>query len=215
MQPDRKNIRIAAAAAGLAAFVLIAYFVITRDVLTFDTVIREYLYSIRTGGLTVILTALTYLGNWETISTLCVVFLVLPQTRFRFGLPLSGAAIIASLVQKILKLSFHRARPDLALHLISQGGYSFPSGHSFTVLIYYGMLLWLCRKYIRNRTAANLITAFFICLITVIGFSRIYLGVHYPTDVLGGWSMGLCLLMILTSCVEYLRRGRDSEGGDI
>lgn len=203
---DKK--RMIPAAAGFCVFVFIAYFVVTLDVLAFDSVICEYLYSIRTDGLTTFLTAVTYLGNWETITTISLIFLIVPYTRLRFGAPAASAAIIASLVQKILKLSFHRARPDLSLHLISQGGYSFPSGHSFSVLIFYGMLIFLSRKYIKTRTAANLITILLVCLIALIGFSRIYLGVHFPTDVLGGWSLGLCLLMILISSVEFLRNKR-------
>lgn len=196
------------AAAGFAVFVFISYFVITRGTLVFDSVICGYIYSLRAPGPTAFFTSVTYLGNWQTISTLCLVFLLLPRTRFRIGIPVSAAAILASLIQKALKISFHRARPDLALHLISQGGYSFPSGHSFSVLIFYGMLIYLCRKHVKNKAAANTVTVILVCLIAAIGFSRIYLGVHFPTDVLGGWSMGLCVLMILISGYEFLRRNR-------
>lgn len=206
---DKK--RVVPAAAGLSVFILIAYFVATRDVLTFDSVLCESVYAMRSAGLTTFFTAVTYLGNWQTVTSVCVVLLILPQTRLGFGIPSSVSAILATLTQKALKLSFQRARPDLSLHLISQGGYSFPSGHSFTVLIFYGMLIWLCRKHIKNRTAVNLITMLLCCLIALIGFSRIYLGVHFPTDVLGGWSLGLCMLMILISCVQYFSQKRSDR----
>jgi undecaprenyl-diphosphatase len=202
---DKK--RAIPAAAGFAVFIFISYFVVTRNTLAFDSVICGYIYSLRSAGLTVFFTTVTYLGNWQTITSLCLLFLLVPQTRFRFGLPVSAAAILASLIQKALKVSFHRARPDLALHLISQGGYSFPSGHSFTVLIFYGMLIYLCRKHMKNRTAANAITVLLVSLIATIGFSRIYLGVHFPTDVLGGWSLGLCVLMVLISGVRRVGLG--------
>ena len=196
------------AAAGFAVFLFISCFVITQNTLVFDSVICGYIYSLRTAGLTAFFTTVTYLGNWQTITSLCLLFLLLPQTRFRIGIPVSAAAVLASLIQKALKISFHRARPDLALHLISQGGYSFPSGHSFTVLIFYGMLIWLCRKHMKSKSAANVVTVLLACLIATIGFSRIYLGVHFPTDVLGGWSMGLCMLMVLISGNEFLRRNK-------
>lgn len=194
------------AIAGFVLFVTISYFVITQDTLVFDTVIREYIYGLRSEGLTFFFTMVTYLGNWNTLTLICCLFLLVPSVRMSFGIPLSAAAILASLIQKALKVSFHRARPDLTLHLINQGGYSFPSGHSFSVLIFYGMIIFLCRQNIKDRKAVNLITFLLSCLIILIGFSRIYLGVHYPTDVLGGWSLGLCVLMILLSGLHVFMR---------
>lgn len=200
--------RAVPAAAGLVIFAAISYFVVTRDVLVFDTAVREYIYGLRSGGLTAFFTAVTYLGNWQTVTLLCCLFLLIPRTRSSFGIPVSAAALIAVGIQKALKVSFHRARPDLELHLISQGGYSFPSGHSFTVLIFYGMVIFLCRRNIQNKRVSNLITILLSCLIFAIGTSRVYLGVHYPTDVLGGWSLGLCILMIMISAVQFFYKDR-------
>ncbi len=209
--------RVILAAAGFVLFIIIALFIATNESLLFDTVICNTLYDFRNEGLTFILTAVTYLGNWQTITLISIAFLAVPRTRSAFGFPLSASAILAVTIQKLLKLWFQRPRPDLSLHLISQGGYSFPSGHSFTILVFYGLLIFLCRQYIQNRTAsnssihhavvngstsktaANWITGLLSLLIFAIGFSRIYLGVHFPTDILGGWSLGLCLLMILIS----------------
>lgn len=193
------------AAAGFSAFIVISYFVMTRDVLTFDTMVREFIYSHRSEGLTVFFRAVTSIGNEETIALICILFLLLPSRRLAWGVPMTAAALTAAGIQHALKVSFHRARPDLALHLIDQGGYSFPSGHSFSVLIFYGMIIYLCRRYMKSRSLANLLTFLLTCLIALIGFSRIYLGVHYPTDVLGGWSAGLCILMIILSSVLFLQ----------
>ena len=201
--------RTVSAIAGFAVFAAISFFVITRDVLVFDTAVREYIYSLRSDGLTAFFRTVTCLGNWQTITLICLLFLLIPRMRISFGIPVSAAAILASLIQKALKVTFHRARPDLALHLISQGGYSFPSGHSFTVLIFYGMIIYLCRSNMKSRAAANLTTALLACLIPLIGFSRIYLGVHFPTDVLGGWSIGLCVLMVMVSAVLFFKRQKN------
>ncbi|HML35905.1 MAG TPA: phosphatase PAP2 family protein [Bacillota bacterium] len=198
--------RALTAAAGFFLFVIISYFVVTRDTLAFDTAVRNYIYGFRSGGLTVFFKAVTYLGNWQTVTLICLLSLLAPRLRLSFGVPMSAAAILAAMLQKLLKVSFHRARPDLTLHLITQGGYSFPSGHSFTVLIFYGILIFLCRRYVKNKTAANLATALLSCLILAIGFSRIYLGVHYPTDVLGGWALGVCVLMLMISAVLFLQK---------
>jgi len=200
---DKK--RALPAAAGLAFFTAISFFVMTRDTLAFDTAVREFIYGLRSDGLTAFFKTVTYMGNWETVTLICCIFLVLPKVRIRFGVPLSVAAILATFTQKALKTAFQRPRPDLSLHLIQQGGYSFPSGHSFTILIFYGLLIFLCRSYIQDKHIANLITALLSCLIFLIGFSRIYLGVHFPTDVLGGWSLGFSLLMIFVSALLFLR----------
>lgn len=191
--------RAVAAIAGFAIFVFIAYLVVTRNTLAFDSVIFSYVYGQRSPGLTAFFTAVTYLGNWQTVSLLCTLLLLLPGTRISVGVPVSFAAILATCIQKSLKLAFHRARPDIALFLIREGGYSFPSAHSFTNFVFYGLLIYLCRLKIRNRLLADTIAVLLAILIFLIGISRIYLGVHFPTDVLGAWSLGLCVLMILVS----------------
>ena len=197
------------AAAGFVFFAVISYFVITRDTLTFDTVVCEFIYGLRSESLTIFFTVITYLGNWQTVTLICCLLLLLPQMRIPFGIPLSVSAILATSIQKALKMSFHRARPELAIHLINQGGYSFPSGHSFTNFIFYGMVIFLCRQKIKNGTIANLITVLLSCLIFLIGFSRIYLGVHFPTDVLGGWALGLCVLLVFICGLEFFQREKN------
>ena len=200
-----------AALAGFAVFAVISYLVVTREVILFDTVVREFIYSLRGSGLTVLFRSITFLGNEQTITLLCLLLLLIPSTRLSYGLPLSAAALTAAGLQHVLKVSFHRARPDLSLHLIDQGGYSFPSGHSFTVLIFYGMMIFLCRQRIENKRTTGLVTALLSCLIPAIGFSRIYLGVHYPTDVLGGWSLGICVLMFMISAFLFFQE-KESRG---
>jgi len=197
---------------GLIAFIIIAYFVMTKDVLVFDTVVREYIYSIRNDYLTLVMTGITYLGNWQTITLLCIVFLIYKYTRISYGIPLTIAAIISSQLKDILKHTFIRERPDIYLHLIQQGGYSYPSGHSMTSMIFYGLVIFLCKQKMKNKTVVNTITVLFSILIILIGFSRIYLGVHYPTDVLAGWSLGLCLLIIMSNLILiFKQKNRNSH----
>lgn len=198
--------RVIPAAIGIAIFASIAYFIMTRDTLAFDTVICDYIYSLRNDTLTVVLTVITYLGNWQVATLFCSIFLFIPRFRSSFGVPLTSSALLAVSTYKVLKTAFHRQRPNISLHLINQGGYSFPSGHSFSILVIYGMLIFLCRRYIKDKRIANLVTVLLSCLIFLIGFSRIYLGVHYPTDVLGGWSLGISFLMVFISAVLFFQR---------
>lgn len=194
------------AVSGFLLFSVIAYFISSREVLAFDTVIRQEIYNLRNDTLTIVLKAFTYMGNWQSVTLICCILLAISRLRFSFGFPAAITAVICTLVQDSLKLMFQRVRPDVSLHLIQQGGYSFPSGHSFTNFVFFGMIIFLCRRKLKNRATSNWITALLGCLIFLIGFSRIYLGVHYPTDVSGGWALGLCLLMILICAMDFFQK---------
>lgn len=94
------------------------------------------------------------------------------------------------LLNTVLKEVFHRTRPDIE-HLVAAGGYSFPSGHAMIATAFYGMLgylIWLNLKR-RDKPAWYVMVLTFI-LVVAIGTSRIYLGVHFPSDVIAGFAAG-------------------------
>ena len=187
---------------GLAGFLIIACVVVGGGELAFDTVIREWFYSLRNDVLTPILKVLTYMGNWQSITILCILLLFFRKTRVRYGIPVSVGAITVTALNKVIKIIFKRPRPDVSLHLIDQGGYSFTSGHSITSMVVFGMLIYLVRRYVKDRKKANLLTVLLAIPWIFIGLSRIYMGVHFPTDVLGGWCLGLAILMVLIAMEE-------------
>ncbi|MCI8646358.1 MAG: phosphatase PAP2 family protein [Firmicutes bacterium] len=193
----------------LAGFAVTAWFVETNDVLPFDTAIRQWFYSLRSSALTPVLKAITYMGNWQTISGLCILLLFLPKTRMRYGVPVSISAIFITAFNKGIKQIFQRPRPDVSLHLIDEGGYSFTSGHSITSMVVYGLLIALVRSYVKDRKTANVLTVLLAIPWICIGPSRIYMGVHYPTDVLGGWLLGAAALMVILSLEERYRQKLD------
>lgn len=193
----------------LAGFAVTAWFVATKDVLEFDTAVRQWVYSIRSSALTPVLRSITYMGNWQTITALCILLLVIPKTRVRYGIPVSSSALFITVFNKGVKQIFQRPRPDASLHLIHEGGYSFTSGHSITSMVVFGLLIYLVRKYAEDEKRANILTVFLAIPWICIGPSRIYMGVHYPTDVLGGWFLGAALLMVILS-IEDRRRNREN-----
>jgi undecaprenyl-diphosphatase len=107
--------------------------------------------------------------------------------KHRTELLLFGIVVIGTpLINRMLKQLFHRARPDLH-RLIEIGGYSFPSGHAMSAFAVYGILTFLLWRHIPTRlgrTALIMISSIFILMI---GASRVYLGVHYPSDIIGGY----------------------------
>lgn len=114
------------------------------------------------------------------------------------GLALSFAG--GAVLNYVLKNLFERARPD-AFHLVSATGYSFPSGHAMVSLCFYGMLAFLLARIIPSWRWRYFLVIVTVLLIIAIGISRIYLGVHYPSDVVAGYTGGTMWLMF---CISLL-----------
>ena len=143
------------------------------------------------------------------VMTLLVVGYLWMSGRRRVAVLIAIATAGGQALNLFLKHTFARERPDAALHLVEVSSMSFPSGHSMASSIFYltiGALLARTAK--RKREKAYFVLA--ALLITfLIGFSRVYLGVHYPTDVLAGWSAGTAWAMTCWFVVDWLgRRGK-------
>jgi len=170
----------------------------------FDLAAAEWFYSIRSDFLTSIFRFITHLGDAWFISALCIILIVISYKRNNgFALPLVSGAIVSAILQRLLKYMIKRPRPDIEMFLIDQSGYSFPSGHSMTGFVFYGFAIYLIRKKFPGSRNANICAGFLGALIFLIGISRLYLGVHYVTDVLAGWCIGAVLLLLL---IEMSRR---------
>jgi undecaprenyl-diphosphatase len=169
-----------------------------------DDPIALAIRSTRTGWLTLVAEGVTFCSNTKTLIVVCAVLLILP-TRTRFGIPLTVAVGIAAGCHYAFKEIIERARPDEIFRLIEVDGFSFPSGHSNGGLVFYIFLMILVRRHFilnKHKPAAWIVTILLPILVAAIGVSRVYLGVHYPTDVIGGWSLGIVLLIILVTLYD-------------
>jgi undecaprenyl-diphosphatase len=99
------------------------------------------------------------------------------------------------LLNQVLKRIIRRPRPT-GINLIKENGFSFPSGHSMVSMAFYGVLIYLINKSKLNKETKLLLSLLLSILILFIGISRIYLGVHYASDVLAGFSLSLAYLII-------------------
>ena len=131
--------------------------------------------------------------------------MLLPN-RKTYGLPVSLACLGGVAVYKPMKHLVLRARPDEVFHLVTQGGYSFPSGHSVTSIVFYGLLLYLIQKHCQNQKLKTALSWVCGILAIAIGPSRVYVGVHWPTDVLAGWCIGGGVLLIVILILQKLER---------
>lgn len=186
--------RLTAAALCIIIFVILLIAVLTGSAYSFDDPVREFIYGLRSDTLTGIMKIITYMGNWQTVTLLCIVLLAIKKTRCTYGIPVAAGAIFVTILNKIIKSIVARPRPDVSLHLIEQGGMSFPSGHAITSMFVYGMLIYLLFAGLQDmqsrQSAVHIILMILLAIPMIfVGVSRVYLGVHYPTDVLAGWCL--------------------------
>lgn len=166
----------------------------------FDITIIDWIQSFISPQLTSLMEFFTFLGSAVALLLLLIVSVALmiwQKKRWESLFLIIGIAG-GSLFNQLLKLIFHRQRPTLH-RLIIESGYSFPSGHSMDSFIFYGMLCMLFFMFLRSRIAKGIIILISIFIIMMIGLSRIYLGVHFPSDVLAGYAAGgvwltICLI---------------------
>ena len=108
-------------------------------------------------------------------------------------------------VYSFFKSLIERPRPPIDLRLIEVGKYSFPSGHSALSMVTYGLLIYFVCKYVQNRVLKTILITLLSLLIISIGFTRVWLGVHFPTDVIGGYCLGICIVFICIWIFELLK----------
>lgn len=194
----------------LAAFITYEVgFVHDTEPLKIDLTMQQAFINMRTDLLTPFMKVVTHSTDTITIVILCLALLLIPVTRKKEGLPLTAAALINMGIYKAMKHLFLRARPDVMYHLVEQGGYSFPSGHSATSMLVYGLLFYLVGKYCKNQKMKVLLQAVCGILVLTVGPSRLYVGVHWATDVLAGWCVGAAVLMAAVYLIE--RFGKKNE----
>lgn len=171
-----------------------------------DFLIIRWLHHLQSPGLTAFMTGVTNLGSLWVITVLAVSAVLCFALRRRHVDALLVAVLTAGsggLIQSV-KTLLRRARPTVIPHLVAASGYSFPSGHSLAALSFYGLLVYLLLRHRPGRwnkpAAAGLAV-----IIGLVGVSRIYLGVHWPTDVLGAWAVGGTWLLTCILVSEELR----------
>jgi undecaprenyl-diphosphatase len=160
-------------------------------------------------AMTSVVKGITHIGDTAVVILICLTLIAVPKTRRTIALPVSGAVILSFILNIALKDLFARERPDI-LRLINETSYSFPSGHAMINSSLYIMLILLIFKYINNRRTKWALTSVFAVLIIVIGFTRVYLGVHYAGDILGGWMFGFAVSVFVYSA--WKKRALRAQG---
>jgi undecaprenyl-diphosphatase len=186
-------------ALALLIFVRITSELIEGDVEAVDSAILLFVAKARTPWLTVAAVDVTALGS-ITLVILFSVFtiLVLLVLRDRMGsLQLVAASAGAGVLTLVTKNIFERIRPDETQQLIVASGFSYPSGHSVSASALYLTIAIIAGRYVEHSGARAVLFVAVSALLIMIGASRLYLGVHYATDVVSGISLGAAWALLL------------------
>lgn len=183
-------------------FIIWTILVITNSLTLFDDKIYQFIISFQNDTLTNIMKVITSFANPLTIVSLCLASLLSLIWKYKASIYLIIVTIISTVFNFLTKNIVLRTRPD-HLRLIEETGYSFPSGHAMGSIAFYGFIIFLLSKSKINKYLKIFLSVIIGLTIFLIGISRIYVGVHYPSDIIGGFLLGY---IILISSIEFLTK---------
>ena len=183
---------------------MILFFAIIEDVLQneiwkFDDLVYNTISKTISTPVTAIFKVITNLGGVVGIITITLLILIFLKSNLQKYYVVVNLLII-TMSNQILKNIIQRPRP-IEHRIIDEGGYSFPSGHSMVSMAFYGFLIYLIYKNIENKNIKWALCTILSLLILFIGISRIYLGVHYASDVIGGFCLSIAYLIVYTKMI--------------
>lgn len=146
---------------------------------------------------------ITNFGGAIFLIVLTITLIILIKNK-KIGLSIFTNLAVITILNQILKRILQRPRPT-EYRIVEETGYSFPSGHSMVSMAFYGYLIYLIYKYVKNKYLKWTLITLLSFLIVSIGISRIYLGVHYTSDVVGGFLISISYLIIyITATNKFL-----------
>ncbi|MDM5229607.1 phosphatase PAP2 family protein [Cytobacillus sp. NJ13] len=211
---NRKNltskniIYLALAASIIGGFLLLFIEIVDElkenELIRFDETVIEYVQAFISPRLTEFMNVVTFLGSvkWLAFAVLMAAVLLFVFKKRSLALFMVLSSGLGALFNLLLKWIFKRERPDIR-PLIEEQGFSFPSGHSMGSFIFYGSLAYMIIHLAKRKRWKAAWTVLLGCFIIMIGLSRIYLGVHFPSDVIAGFAAGGAWLTIMIIGFRY------------
>ena len=181
-------------------FLAIAEDVFEQEIFEFDSVVYNFLVNNRNEALNNFFKIITQFGSALVliiITILCVIFI--RDKKYKILVPANLLTI--AIINIVLKNFFLRPRPN-ELRLIEETGYSFPSGHAMASTAFYGLLIYIVHEKVENKILRNTICIMLGLLILLISVSRIYVGVHYTSDVIAGTCFSIAYLILITRLIK-------------
>lgn len=185
----------------IVGFLALAEDVFNKEIMNGDIIgfkfISTYLIS---DFATPIAKFITNFGGATFLILTAVILLIVIKNK-KIGISIISNLGIIAVLNLLLKRVLQRPRP-MEYRIINESGYSFPSGHSMISMAFYGFIIYLIYKYVKNKYIKWALITILGTLIIAIGISRIYLGVHYTSDVLAGFLISISYLIVYISLVN-------------
>lgn len=175
---------------------VIEYQIMKQDI-TFNNILRKYFIK---DSITPYMKIITNFGGATCLITITILLLILIKNK-KIGLITLTNLVLITILNQMLKIVLKRPRPT-EFRIINETGYSFPSGHSMISMAFYGLLIYLIYKKIKNKYLKATLIIILLLLILAIGISRIYLGVHYVSDVIGGFLISISYLIVYIKLIK-------------
>lgn len=178
--------------------------VVTNQFKVIDKYIYNLLISLKCDFFTNFFKVITFFGSVKFIvilNVLAIIYGIIKKNNKCFRIVFFSA--YSSFINSLLKVIVKRERPDISLWLVSENNFSFPSGHSMTSFVFYGIICYFIYNSKISLNNKIVIISLLGLLVILIGMSRIYLGVHYFSDVIGGFLWGFVVLLL---GINYLNR---------
>ena len=185
---------------GILIFATMVVMLLTNNVTSLDNSIYNIIISSKSDVMTMFMTIITMMCNTEFIIVATLLLVLLIKNK-KIGGMIASNVVLCSVINTIIKHIFLRPRP-VGIKLIEQGGYSFPSGHSMMAVAFYGLLIYIIWNTKWRNVWKIFTTTLLVILILLIGISRIYVGVHFASDVIAGFSLSLAYLILFTSYIN-------------
>lgn len=187
----------------LTIFIILLINMLNGNIKEFDNYIFSRIKSIRNENLTNMLIVITNIGGttglfFITLATVIILFLL---KKRKFAIAVTINILISTSTYVILKNIIQRSRPDIQERLIEETGFSFPSGHSTNNMAFYCLAIYLIYKNVKSKRIRDILCMILSIIPIIIGFSRIYLRVHYPSDVLAGFCLGVICVIVFTNFI--------------
>jgi membrane-associated phospholipid phosphatase len=203
--------------AAVLLFLIIAVVVALSPAVTaMDGRIATWLHARATPSVTHVMAAISLLGAPTTLTVVAVAgsLLLLYRRRYADAAMLSAVVLGGNSLNFCLKHLIQRGRPVFDDPLFSLPTYSFPSGHAMASTVFYGLLAIYVSVSARQRYAAPVAIGAAVLIVGLVSFSRVYLGLHYPSDVMGGLTEGIAWLALSLIVLHHLGRREAGLGVD-
>ena len=196
---DKKYLLISIVA--IIVFVIILTNMLNGKIQNFDLDIYNAIISLKTDILTNIVKIITLFGDKEILILITILSLIFIKNK-KMGCSIAVNLASVGLINHILKEIIRRERPPLEIRMVEETSFSFPSGHAMASFAFYGLIICFISKYLKNKKIKNLLCITLSFLIFLIGTSRIYLGVHYASDVIAGFACSTIYLITYITIIK-------------